>query len=186
MAHRLLDSRGRPSQSSPSRVSHLQGRVATAFNTVLSRAEAGKECVPTPENPGLCEKPAISTQSVTWIIVGVIIGLLVTVTLSVMLYFHLKKRKRDSLEDRADQYDAEDYGLGAVSSRRKPQGQARLSFDDLPRLGPPAATGGRNPFSDASTPNRSAEGLSGANSKQVSPMRMDSSESSEPSIPLQK
>jgi hypothetical protein len=173
MAHRLLDSRGRPSQSSPSAFSHLQGRAATVFNHVLRRAE----CVATAENPGLCEKPAISTQSVTWIIVGVIIGLLVTVTLSVMLFFHLKKKKRDRQEDVADQFDMSDYGLGDNNSRRKPPGPARLSFDDLPRPGPPS--GGGNPFSDDSTPNRSAEGLNG---KQAWPKRVDSTESSEPSL----
>jgi hypothetical protein len=68
MTHRLLDPRGRPSQSSASAFSYLQGRAAAVFNNVIGRAE----CVATAENPGLCEKPTISSQSVTWIIVGVI------------------------------------------------------------------------------------------------------------------
>ncbi|KAK0648591.1 hypothetical protein B0T16DRAFT_456058 [Cercophora newfieldiana] len=182
MAHRLLDSRGRPSQSSASAFSHIQGRAAAVFNTVMGRAE----CVATAENPGLCEKPAISTQSVTWIIVGVVIGLLVTVTLSVMLFFHLKKRKRDRQEDVNDPFALDDYGVAerGGAGRAKPQGRPRLSFDDLPQPGAP--NGGRNPFSDTSTPNRSAEGLNGPNSKQSWPKRTDSSESSGPGVPPQK
>lgn len=68
MVSRLLDARGRPSQSSASALSHFQGRAATILNNLMQRAD----CVATAENPGLCEKPAISSQSTTWVIVGVI------------------------------------------------------------------------------------------------------------------
>ena len=178
MASRLLDARGRPSQSSASALSHLQGRAATVLNKLMQRAE----CVATAENPGLCEKPAISSQSTTWIIVGVIIGLLVTVTLSVMLFFHIRKRKRDRQEDMASSngFTLDDYGLDTGNSvARKPQGQNRLSFDDLPRPGAPPSVA-RNPFADDSTPNRSVEGL---NAPKSWPKRVDSNESSEPSLP---
>jgi len=155
MAHRILVERGRPSQSGASPFAHLQGRATALLNTVLQRAE----CVKTADNPGLCEKPAISSQSTTWIIVGVIIGLILAGTLAVLLFLHMRRRKRDRQEDVQDQFQMSDYGLddGAMAARpRKTEGQARLSFDDLPRPGVPA-NGARNPFSDEYSPNRSSK-----------------------------
>ena len=112
-------------------------------------------------------------------------GLLVTVTLCVMLFFHIKKRKRDKQEDMmtSNGFSLDDYGLESGPSQpRKPQGQARLSFDDLPRPGGPPSTA-PNPFADGSTPNRSAEGL---NAPKSWPKRVDSNESSEPGLLPQK
>ncbi|KAK1753143.1 hypothetical protein QBC47DRAFT_281551, partial [Echria macrotheca] len=63
------------------------------------------------EGVDLCEKPRASTQQTTWIIVGVILGLLLVGTLCVLVFFHLKKKKRDQREDVEDQFQMSDYGL---------------------------------------------------------------------------
>jgi len=108
-------------------------------------------------------------------------GLLVVGTLSVMLFFHLKKKKREKQEDREDQFQMSDYGLddGPMSSSqaRKTQAQPRLSFDDLPRPGPPPS---RNPFSD----DAGSQGLNAPNPSW--PKRSDSNESSQTNLASQK
>ncbi len=103
-------------------------------------------------------------------------GVLVISTLCIMLFFHLKKKKRDQREDLDDQFQMSDYGLdeGQMPAGRakQPRGPQRLSFDDLPRPGGPPT---RNPFSDDAVSDRSHEGLNPPNAPW--PKRADSSES---------
>lgn len=109
-------------------------------------------------------------------------GLFVFGTLSVMLFFHLKKKKRDERDDIEDQFQMSDYGLDeTVSSRsKKPQGPQRLSFDDLPKPGQPNRNlQANNPFDDT----QSIRSHDGMNPKQAWPKRVDSTESSQTSPP---
>lgn len=135
-------------------------------------------------SPHLCEKPAVSSQTMTYAIVGSVLGLLVFSTLSIMLFFHLKKHRREKREDREDQFQMSDYGLddGPVAGRSrksKPPTSQRLSFDDLPQPGMPKRTA--NPFDDAMS-DRSADDRNPAHP--TWPKRMDSStESSHTDLP---
>ncbi|KAK3312809.1 hypothetical protein B0H66DRAFT_607867 [Apodospora peruviana] len=127
------------------------GRAAHALRKFVQRGiiaarEDDKECRPG-NGANLCEKPAVSSQSSTWIIVGVVIAAVVLGTLAVVLYFHFKNKKKSEREDLEDRFAMADYGLDEAaaanrSSKRKsrqlPQGagsgqqqQPKLSLDDL-------------------------------------------------------
>ncbi|KAK5662147.1 hypothetical protein OQA88_8052 [Cercophora sp. LCS_1] len=160
--------------------SHLSTawRRASSLAQLVGREEECKS----PQGVNLCEKPAVSTQKVTWIVVGVVLGLFVFGTLSVLLFFHLKKKKRDERDDIEDQFQMSDYGLDdPVSARaKKPQGPQRLSFDDLPKPGQPNRNlQANNPFDDTQSV-RSHDGL---NPKQAWPKRVDSNETSQTNVP---
>lgn len=131
------------------------------------------------ESPHKCEKPAVSSQTVTIAIVATVLGLLVVSTLSIMVFFHLKKRSREKREDLEDQFQMSDYGLEdrpMPGRARKPPTQAsqRLSFDDLPQPGKPQP----NPFDDT----QSERSRDNSNPPQW-PKRVDSSESSQTELP---
>jgi len=135
------------------------------------------------QSPHLCEKPAVSSNTLTFAIVGSVLGLLVLSTLSIMLYFHLKKRRREKREDLEDQFQMSDYGLDdgppvAGRTRKSPPMQ-RLSFDDLPQPGVPKKT--VNPFDD-NLSDRSGDDRNPA--RPTWPKRVDSStESSQTDLP---
>jgi len=93
-------------------------------------------------------------------------------TLCVLVFFHMKKKKRERREDSEDQFQMSDYGLDDQpgSQPKKPQGEQRLSFDDLPRPGA-APTSNRNlnpnPFADDAVSVRSVDGLNPPKSAKV-------------------
>jgi hypothetical protein len=101
-----------------------------------------------------------------------------------MLFFHLKKHRREKREDLEDQFQMSDYGLddrpvAGRSRKSKPPTSQRLSFDDLPQPGVPKRTA--NPFDDALS-ERSAEDRNPAHP--TWPKRVDSStESSHTDLP---
>ncbi|KAK3935122.1 hypothetical protein QBC46DRAFT_272463 [Diplogelasinospora grovesii] len=76
----------------------------------LLRARDNATCTPQ-AGVNLCEKPADASQATTWIIVGTVLGVLVVATLSILLFLHLRRRKRDQKEDRNDRFQMADYGL---------------------------------------------------------------------------
>ncbi|KAK4466036.1 hypothetical protein QBC42DRAFT_96541 [Cladorrhinum samala] len=141
-------------------------QVATNFKRavvdMLTR-RADKDCSPQP-GINLCEKPSISTTKVTWIVVGTVVGGLVVVTLCILLFLHMRRRKRDKQEDMSDRFQMSDYGLDEVPSKKKrrsnepkpslspsPGGSPRRSRDVLqasmePKY--PAEHLGSNPFDD--------------------------------------
>ncbi|KAK4122052.1 hypothetical protein N657DRAFT_657534 [Parathielavia appendiculata] len=126
------------------------------------------ECHPLP-NVDLCEKPAISSTKVTWIIVGVCVGCLVLGTFSVLIFLHFRRKKRDKQEDMDDRFERSDYGLDEIPASRKPrpvddmnshdrspQGYGRRSRDPLqvgtePKYQPGQLNDHLNPFDDASS-----------------------------------
>ncbi|KAK0721242.1 hypothetical protein B0T21DRAFT_294539 [Apiosordaria backusii] len=125
------------------------------------------ECSPQP-GINLCEKPGISTASVTWIVVGSVFGALIVGTLSVLAFLHRRKKKRDAREDRSDRFQMSDYGLDDVPSKKRsrandsdskfspegsPSGFGRRSRDPLDapkevKLTAAQLNGHLNPFDD--------------------------------------
>lgn len=101
-----------------------------------------------------------------------------------MLFFHLKKGRREKREDLEDQFQMSDYGLdeGPMAARprtAKPPTSQRLSFDDLPQPGMASRTA--NPFDDALS-ERSGDDRNPAHP--TWPKRVDSStESSQTDLP---
>lgn len=101
-----------------------------------------------------------------------------------MLFFHLKKGRREKREDLEDQFQMSDYGLddGPMTGQpknAKPPPTQRLSFDDLPQPGMPSRTA--NPFDDALS-ERSGDDRNPAHP--TWPKRVDSStESSQTDLP---
>lgn len=146
------------------------------YSRIVSREE--KECHPAP-GVDVCKKPAIANQSTTWIIVGVIAGVLVFSTIGVLLFLHRRKTKRDKREDIEDQFQMSDYGLDDVPGavvRPPPKGaEQRLSMDDLPRPGG-VRTGHMNPFVSPVDDDSMKGGPKW-------PTRQDSTESSQSNLP---
>ncbi|KAK4143458.1 uncharacterized protein C8A04DRAFT_37461 [Dichotomopilus funicola] len=113
-----------------------------------------KDCHPQPD-VDLCARPWISSQQITWIIVGVVLGLVLVVTGSLLLYFHLRRKRREKSEDMEDRFQMADYGLDEVpavgagrkegttsSSNGSPVGFGRRSREPLqtgsePKYPPP-------------------------------------------------
>ncbi|KAL1836584.1 hypothetical protein VTJ49DRAFT_4898 [Mycothermus thermophilus] len=91
--------------------------VRRSFARMLLRRE--DECHPQP-GIDLCEKPSVSSVQTTWIIVGTVLGLLLVVTGSVLIFLHIRKTKRDKREDVEDRFHRADYGLDDLPSSRKP------------------------------------------------------------------
>ncbi|KAL2151118.1 hypothetical protein VTH82DRAFT_6216 [Thermothelomyces myriococcoides] len=82
-----------------------------------------------------CKKPWISSK-VTWVVVGVLAGLIVLVTLSVLLFLHFRGRRRERQEDLEDRFRAADYGLdelpGGGKKKRRRQDDEVSSPNDSP------------------------------------------------------
>ena len=68
MASQLVEGRGTSLQSPASALSNLQAR-AVHFLSNIRRQEEDKCKV----SPNLCEKPAVSAQTTTWVVVGVVL-----------------------------------------------------------------------------------------------------------------
>ncbi|KAK3385333.1 hypothetical protein B0H63DRAFT_181666 [Podospora didyma] len=194
MARSLEARGGGMGESSQSPVRSLKRAVVSRTNALLNAVLIGREdCVNTAES-NTCEKPAASSKTVTWIIVGVVLGLLLFGTLSVMLYFHLKKTKREKSEDMEDRFHMDDYGVDIMPAARSnhPTGPSKRSLDEsisaddrsrspLPGAAPRAHL---NPFvspSDDGASVRSAEGLA---NPRWPPKRGDSAHS-QPRAPSQ-
>ncbi|KAL2260521.1 hypothetical protein VTK26DRAFT_5432 [Humicola hyalothermophila] len=147
--------------------------IRRAVTDVLLRRE-DKDCHPQP-GVNLCEKPRISSTTITWIVVGTALGLLVVGSLSVLIFLHLRRKKRDKREDMEDRFAGLDYGLddipGGTARKHRPDvspnGYGRRSRDPLdagaePKYQNPG--GGRlnghlNPFDDGVS-ERTANGSS--------------------------
>lgn len=124
-------------------------------------------------------------------------GLLVTVTVSILLFFHFRRKKRDRREDLEDRFQNSDYGLDEVpvpgkTSRSRSDdeinsqdgstaGYGRRSRDPLqigsePKYSAPGHLNGHsNPFDDEPS-SRSGSGLSPQSANPAWPKR----ESSQP------
>jgi hypothetical protein len=144
---------------------------------LVRREEEEKDCHPQP-GIDLCKKPWVSSNKITWIIVGVVVGLLVVATTSVLLFFHFRRRRREKEEDMEDRSYRADYGLDDLpvagkprpdhemrSQDRSPSGYGRRSRDPLqvgaePKYPPPTQLNGHlNAFDDAAS-SRSGNGSS--------------------------
>lgn len=132
---------------------------------LVSRAD---DCHPQP-GVDLCEKPGISTTKVTWIIVGVALGLLVVGTILLLLFLHFRRKKQDKKEELEERFQNSDYGLDELPAGRRPRpddeiksndgspsGYGRRSRDPLQVGTEPKYQGGQsnghlNPFDDATS-----------------------------------
>ncbi|KAK3997978.1 hypothetical protein QBC44DRAFT_364176 [Cladorrhinum sp. PSN332] len=127
-------------------------QVVTNFKRAVAEMllkREDKDCSPQP-GINLCEKPGISSSTITWIIVGTVIGALVIVTLSILLFLHLRRKKRDKQEDMSDRFQMSDYGLDEVPSKKGRQ-------NNNPRPSPSPSPGGsprrsRDPLQAAMEP----------------------------------
>jgi len=68
-----------------------------------------------------------SSTGATWIIVGVVLGVLLLATLSVLLFLHIRRQRRESREDVEDRFEAADYGLDELPGAGK---KSRPTSDD--------------------------------------------------------
>ncbi|KAK3900577.1 hypothetical protein C8A05DRAFT_17134 [Staphylotrichum tortipilum] len=150
------------STSAHSFATHLRRAVAM----LVSRED--KNCNPQP-GVDFCEKPSISSSAVTWIIVGVVLGVILVATCTVLFILHLRRKRRDRREDMDERFQMSDYGLDDVAGARKPRidddmksqdgspnPYGRRSRDPLqggtePRYQPSQSNGHLNPFDDASS-----------------------------------
>ncbi|AEO68288.1 uncharacterized protein THITE_2145469 [Thermothielavioides terrestris NRRL 8126] len=153
-------------EAMPASVHSFATNVRRAVGTLLGRDH--KDCSPEP-GINLCEKPVISSTSVTWIIVGAALGAVVLGTLAVLVFLHFRRRKRDKREDMEDRFQMSDYGLDDVPSSGKPRrddeakwsndgssGFGRRSREPLQAGTEPKYHGGQsdghlNPFDDAAS-----------------------------------
>lgn len=102
-------------------------------------------------------------------------GVLVVATLCVLVYLHMRRRKRDKREDMEDRYQMSDYGLDEVPGRgaggkprpdASPSGYGRRSRDPLQEGTEPKYPGGTrgnghlDPFDDSSSSFRTGNGSS--------------------------
>ncbi|GAB1317868.1 hypothetical protein MFIFM68171_08078 [Madurella fahalii] len=109
----------------------------SSFATNLRRAVAGmlvrrqddKDCSPQP-GINLCEKPGMSSTTVTWIIIGTVAGVILVVMLAVLLFLHFRRAKRDKREDVNDRFQMSDYGLDDPASSKKPRPDDEMRSDD--------------------------------------------------------
>ncbi|KAK4160304.1 hypothetical protein QBC43DRAFT_115148 [Cladorrhinum sp. PSN259] len=165
-----------PTAATAMSIHQLATNFKRAVAPMLSKRE-DKDCSPQP-GINLCEKPSISSSTVTWIVVGCVIGALVLVTLCTLLVLHLRRRKRDKQEDMTDRFQMSDYGLDEVPTSKKarrnnntgpspspsPGGSPRRSKDPLqaamePKY--PAAHLNPNPFDESGNwPKRESIGQS--------------------------
>ncbi|KAK4155672.1 hypothetical protein C8A00DRAFT_41767 [Chaetomidium leptoderma] len=129
---------------------------------------ADEDCSPQ-KGVNFCEMPAVSSKKVTWIIVGVVVGLFVFATAGILLFLHFRRQKQDKREDLEDRYQMSDYGLDEVPAARKtraddglkshdgsPNPQGRRSRDPLhagtePKFHPGQLNGHLTPFDDGSS-----------------------------------
>lgn len=111
--------------------------TSTAKRTVgLLVGREDKDCHPQPD-VDLCARPWISSKELTWIIVGVVLyvlgspflpmrdmdnetnttfysGLILIITVSLLLFFHFRRKRREKSEDMEDRFQMADYGLDEV------------------------------------------------------------------------
>ncbi|AEO59727.1 hypothetical protein MYCTH_2308215 [Thermothelomyces thermophilus ATCC 42464] len=115
--------------------------AGTFFSTSIRRAVVNmlvrreEDCHP---EGGIdrCKKPWVSSKA-TWIVVGVLAGLIVLVTVSVLLFFHFRGRRRERHEDLEDRFHNADYGLdelpgGGKKSRPRPDDGFSSSQSESP------------------------------------------------------
>ncbi|KAH9905596.1 hypothetical protein F4778DRAFT_778988 [Xylariomycetidae sp. FL2044] len=89
-------------------------RFSRIARYILSRDDDAK-CHPQP-NINLCEKPGISDKT-TGIAIGVIAGAIVIGVLSVLIFLHLRRKKRDEQEwSGKNLQELEDYGMDTPAS----------------------------------------------------------------------
>ncbi|KAL2266709.1 hypothetical protein VTJ83DRAFT_6061 [Remersonia thermophila] len=128
------------------------------------------ECHPQP-GIDLCEKPSVSSVQTTWIVVGTVVGLLLVVTGTVLIFLHIRKTKRDNREDLEDRFRRADYGLDELPASGKPPADddltdsgSTMGYGSRPRSRDPLHGGAepkhpngggrgrqRGPFDDASS-----------------------------------
>ncbi|KAK3319765.1 hypothetical protein B0T19DRAFT_271282 [Cercophora scortea] len=94
------------------------------------------KCHPQP-NINLCETTGSSnSKSTIWIVIGCCVGILFVATLAVLGFLHIRKTKRDKLEDQVDQFRMADYGLdiddlpGTTSKKFAQDAQRKRSLDE--------------------------------------------------------
>ncbi|KAJ2976509.1 hypothetical protein NUW58_g8067 [Xylaria curta] len=98
------------------------GALAVRFGRIarhlIPREDDYAKCHPRPDID-LCEKPASSDKG-TPITIGVIVGIVVVGTLSVLTYFHFRRKRRDEQEWPKNNQELEDYGIAVPSSTVRP------------------------------------------------------------------
>lgn len=127
----------RPSLMASEMAHQLKRSATEAIHQLLNRALLQRDDSCSEDDGGVnrCKKPAIASQGTTWIIVGVIVGIILVGALSVLLFLHIKTKRRNEREDLEDRFQMADYGLEPPtgSAQIAPiggNGKPKLSLDD--------------------------------------------------------
>ncbi|KAK4186952.1 hypothetical protein QBC35DRAFT_251961 [Podospora australis] len=143
--------------------------AARSFKRAVAALLVGREddkCSPQP-GINLCEKPSISSVNVTWIVVGTVLGVLAVSTIAILLFFHIRRQKRDKKEDETDRFQMSDYGLDEVpSGKSRVGGGGGARRNDEPRPSPDGSPSGygrrsRDPLDAPREPKYMASQLNG-------------------------
>ncbi|KAI2785074.1 hypothetical protein F4815DRAFT_451297 [Daldinia loculata] len=128
----------------------LASHFARAISHVLTTRDEDEDakCHPRPDID-LCEKPQASNHTVE-ILIGVLGGLLVVSTVSILLVLHIRRQRQDRREFPKSSQELDDYGVGPMPPTTtaaakpprptKPQNayrQPRAEPDDGDDLKPP-------------------------------------------------
>ncbi|KAI2465353.1 hypothetical protein F4781DRAFT_409595 [Annulohypoxylon bovei var. microspora] len=127
-------------QAASSSSSHF-ARAILHLLTTRDDDETYAKCHPQP-NIDLCEKPEAASNTTT-IILSVIGGILAVGTISTLIFFHLRRSRRDAQEWPKSQQELEDYGIAPMPSSGAPPRpknayrQPSVGPDDADHLPPP-------------------------------------------------
>ncbi|KAM7186825.1 hypothetical protein V8F33_011583 [Rhypophila sp. PSN 637] len=113
----------------------LQRSAIEAIHQLRSRTLLKRDGCPVIDGVERCTKPTIASQGTTWIIVGVIVGIIVVGAFSVLIFLHIKNKRRNEREDLEDRFQMADYGLEPPTGSSKVaqipgSGPRKLSLDD--------------------------------------------------------
>ncbi|KAI1378101.1 hypothetical protein F4677DRAFT_414413 [Hypoxylon crocopeplum] len=91
----------------------LPSRFArTVLRLLGPRDDDDAKCHPQP-NIDLCEKP-VAANDATPIVLGVLGGVIVVATISVLLFLHFRRKRRDDKEWPKNNQELDDYGIGPL------------------------------------------------------------------------
>ncbi|KAI1456120.1 hypothetical protein F4805DRAFT_251664 [Annulohypoxylon moriforme] len=103
-------------QAAPSSsASHIARTILHLLKTRDDESDA--KCHPQP-NIDLCEKPEAANNTTT-IVLSVLGGVLVVGTIATLIFFHLRRQRRDAQEWPKSQQELDDYGIGPMPSSNK-------------------------------------------------------------------
>ncbi|KAI2606783.1 hypothetical protein GGR54DRAFT_620166 [Hypoxylon sp. NC1633] len=123
-------------QTTPSATQYLTIRfLQPLLHLLVTRDDSDDtKCHPQP-NIDLCEKPAAADDK-TGLVIGVTIGVVVAATLTVLVFFHLRRQRRDRSEWPKNSQELDDYGV-APMPKPKPKLPSTVPSNNVVGGAPP-------------------------------------------------